>query len=175
MTLGLGYFLGLRRAEIASLKAEHLDTARGMLVGFTRKGGGDDTLPVLELLEVFADRAAPLTEPHGVGLFWDHLERYSRQPQGPGGLLLGYTSPDHINQTLKRYLGKLGMAGAFTPHALRHSFVTNLLRCGMPIELVSDLANHSSLNVTMRYAKLGGGRRSEWRQSTARVTVAERR
>jgi hypothetical protein len=34
--------------------------------------------------------------------------------------------------------------------------VTNLLRAGVPIHLVSVLANHSGIGVTMRYAKLGG-------------------
>jgi integrase len=172
-TLGLGFFLGLRRAEIVNLRAEHVDVQRGMLVGFVRKGGGDDTMPAVELLEVFEDRAAPLAEPHGVMALWHNLERLAADPLGPDGRLLGHTSPDHVNQHLRRYLERLGIPRAFTPHALRHSFVTNLLRCGMPIELVSELANHSSLNVTMRYAKLGGGRLAEWRLGTQRVTVAD--
>ena len=38
-----------------------------------------------------------------------------------------------------------GLHETFTPHQLRHSFVTNLLRAGVPIHLVSVLANHSAI------------------------------
>jgi site-specific recombinase XerD len=49
-----------------------------------------------------------------------------------------------------------------TPHQLRHSMVTNALRAGVPLALVSRLANHSSVSTTMRYAKLSGRDLEDW-------------
>ena len=40
------------------------------------------------------------------------------------------------------------------PHRFRSSQITNLLRKGMPIQLVQNLAGHSQINTTERYNKL---------------------
>lgn len=164
--LGLGFYCGLRRAEIAALRPEHLDRARRRLVGFVRKGGGDDVFPVGEVLEVWHDLSPRLLGDYNPDTLWGALSG----PVGASQEGLGYPSPDAINQDLRRLLERHGRPGAFTPHALRHSFVTNLLRVGMPLEMVSDLANHSNVTVTMRYAKGGGGRVAEWRQNQSSPT-----
>jgi integrase len=57
--LGLGYFLGLRRHEIARLSPTHVDREGRRLVGFVRKGGGDDILPYGDLVDVFDRRMPP--------------------------------------------------------------------------------------------------------------------
>jgi integrase/recombinase XerD len=41
-----------------------------------------------------------------------------------------------------------------TPHALRHSFVTNLLRADVPLHVVASLAGHRDVSTTMRYAAI---------------------
>lgn len=164
--LGLGFFLGLRREEIAELRAEHVDTHTRMLRHFPRKGGGDDTFPVGEVLAVWDQAMPQLFGEFTAERFWQMLALLAEHPLGDDGTLLGLPNKDQINRSLSQHLRDCGLKDAFTPHALRHSFVTNLLRCGMPIELVSELANHSNLNVTMRYVKGGGGRVAEWRQQT---------
>ncbi|BFU47698.1 site-specific integrase [Krasilnikovia sp. MM14-A1004] len=62
------------------------------------------------------------------------------------------------DSTVEKLAGRLrrdtGIAG-FTPHALRHSFATRLLRAGVPIEVVADLLGHSSSQTTAQtYAHL---------------------
>lgn len=56
-----------------------------------------------------------------------------------------------------RAVAKLGKAAGLEqplfPHLLRHTFVTQLLRSGIDIETVRDLAGHSSIDTTQRYAK----------------------
>jgi integrase len=52
---------------------------------------------------------------------------------------------------------------AYTPHQLRHSAATNLLRAGVPLHMVSALLNHSSPTITMRYVKATGDELAEWR------------
>lgn len=170
--LALGFLLGFRRNEMVTLGAEHVDAERRMLTGFVRKGGGDDTMPVDAVLGVWEAKMPTLLGGWTAEDAWGFLEGLAAKPLGSDGTLLGLRNPDHVNKLVRAHLERLGTPGAWTPHALRHSFVTNLLRCGMPIEMVSELANHSSLDVTMRYAKIGGARVTEWvNQSLAAPTV----
>lgn len=168
--LGLGFFFGLRRHEIVTLRRENVDEA-GRLVGFTRKGGGEDTFPAAEVLEVWTAKRPDLFEPWTAEKLWGFfVARSAALP--PHGLLAGldgsgpYGGADLVNKRLGRFLAGVGAEGSFTPHGLRHSFVTNMLRMGMPIEMVSELANHSDLSVTMRYRKGGGGMVTEWLRSS---------
>ena len=55
----------------------------------------------------------------------------------------------------RRWLGE-----AFTPHSLRHSFATRLMRCSN-IRVVQQLLGHSSLNSTMIYTHPNSEDRSE--------------
>jgi len=56
-----------------------------------------------------------------------------------------------------RIIAKLGKAAALKqplfPHLLRHTYVTELLRAGLDIETVRELAGHESIETTQRYAK----------------------
>lgn len=68
----------------------------------------------------------------------------------------GVINPDQFNKRLVRALRRNGLDGnEFSPHALRHSFCTNLIDVGVPIQVVSRLAGHSSINITMRYVDTG--------------------
>lgn len=168
--LGLGYYCGLRREEIASLRARQVDLENLRLVAFTRKGGGDDVVDVDSLLGVIedgvADGAVPNLMPGGRETFLDPLTRLATR--GTDMVLPWRRTPDgavdlyHIYRRFKRW----GID--FTPHQLRHSFVTNLLRVGVPIALASTLANHADVKTTMRYAKLGGQDLRDFRQARQR-------
>jgi site-specific recombinase XerD len=62
---------------------------------------------------------------------------------------------------------------AFTPHNLRHSFATNLLRTGVPLDVACDLCNHSSVAITMRYVRTAGRRLSALRVSPVLLAEAQ--
>lgn len=176
VVLGLGYLCGLRRAEIAALHGSQVNVRAARFEGFVRKGGGDDVLDYGELVGVYAD-ALPRLLPGGPETFLGPL--HQAVTRAGDGLLLawGHTSqrerakyrrPDSTNDpqlVYKRLAKWRRLAGVehFTPHQLRHSFVTNLLRADVPIHLVSRLANHSDISITMRYAKLGGQDLRQWR------------
>lgn len=145
---GLGFFAGLRRSEIADLDCQHI--RRHRLVGFTRKGGGDDVMDLGELAGTFEELMPQL----GAELFLPALDK-AEPPLVVSAIDLNRLMSERcITESLPH----------LTPHQLRHSFVTNLLRAGVPMHIVTELANHSSPSVTWRYAKVGGGALREWRR-----------
>lgn len=180
LVLGLGYFCGLRRAEIANLRGSHIHGEQ--LRGFVRKGGGDDVLDYVELVGVVADHLPDLI-PGGPDSFL--LPLSNLRERAGDGLLLDWTATSHTSQRLHGrtdefndpqlvYKRMARWGCTFTPHQLRHSFVTNMLRCGVPIHLVSRLANHSSITITMRYAKLGGADLRDWRRAALNPSTYNR-
>lgn len=172
---GLGFFCGLRREEICRLETSHL--RQDVIAGFKRKGDRNSHrsghVPYVSLARLFAykhptllrapeDFLGPLS-----ALLTSRADRTWLIPWGEESeawhatysptsrpvLPKGMTCPDQINGRLLRAFKRAGMSRqAFTPHALRHSFVTYLLRADVRIEVVAKLANHSSIDITRRYA-----------------------
>ena len=56
-----------------------------------------------------------------------------------------------VQRLIKRYALKAGIAKKVTPHTLRHSRATHLLRAGVNIRVVQTLLGHASLRTTERY------------------------
>ncbi len=168
--LGLGFFCGLRRAEITNLTAAQVDSDQGLLVGFVRKGGGEGVFPYRSAVRLFAQRL-----PHLIGdpyVFLGALERRadargdsrlmgwgSSTPKNSARRVGAVRGPDWsshaMNRQVRRLLVGCGLdGGVLTPHALRHSVVTNLLRADVPLHVVASLAGHRDVSTTMRYAAI---------------------
>ena len=65
-------------------------------------------------------------------------------------------------ELFRHYLDKAGLTGrGYSLHCLRHSFATDLLNAGMRIECVQQLLGHSSLQMTLRYARLSDRTRED--------------
>ncbi|MEQ8715983.1 MAG: tyrosine-type recombinase/integrase [Acidimicrobiales bacterium] len=175
VVLGLGYFCGLRRAEIVNLRPGHVDLDSGRLIDFPRKGALRDVMPLRSPVTLMAERL-PQVVPGGPESFLEPLrrERAARDdapyflawgeelggeeiPNLKGKTRLepypdGWTPPYIVNRRLRGILRRNSLpAGAFTPHQLRHSFVTNLLRAGVPLHVASRMAAHGDIATTMRY------------------------
>jgi integrase/recombinase XerD len=55
---------------------------------------------------------------------------------------------------LKGYAAEAGIRGRVTPHTLRHSFATHMLRGGMDIHKVQELLGHANISTTQVYTQV---------------------
>ncbi len=134
--LELFYSSGMRIAELAGLRVEHLDvyseTAR--VLG---KGRKERLLPVgrpaLDAVQKYRLAAGV----HAGPLFVNKMRRR--------------LSVRSVWLLLKRYLAHTSLPPNISPHKLRHSFATHLLDHGADLRSVQALLGHASLSTTQIY------------------------
>ncbi len=134
----VGLEAGLRAGELVSLKPEHLDMLTCRLNVREGKGAKDRTLWISDDLRDL------------IGLW------LARRPVSPwlfptrdGGQL----DTRYLRTMVKHYAVKAGVSEAalVTPHVLRHTFATDLLRQTKNIRLVQKALGHSDVSTTMVY------------------------
>ena len=143
--LTLLYGCGLRISEALSLKRK--DAPLPAALRIAGKGGKVRLVPVLAAVRAAVD--AYLAELPQVLEADDALFRAPR-----GGAL----SPRHVQATVQRLRGRLGLTERATPHALRHSFATHLLGAGADLRSIQELLGHASLSTTQRYTEVDAAR-----------------
>jgi integrase/recombinase XerD len=78
---------------------------------------------------------------------------------GRGDCSMSYNNARVI---FKKYLKRAGLEHKdYCLHCLRHTFATELLNAGMHIECLQQLLGHSSLEMTLRYARLSDKTREQ--------------
>ena len=136
--LTLLYGCGLRISEALSLT--RADAPLAPTIRITGKGGKTRIVPILPAVAEAVDACLAL-QPFALAPR-DALFRARR-----GGPL----SPRHVQATVQRLRGQLGLPASATPHALRHSFATHLLGAGADLRSIQELLGHVSLSTTQKY------------------------
>lgn len=60
-------------------------------------------------------------------------------------------TPDMVGSTFRRIRRRAGLSKKVSPHVLRHTAATTLLRNGCPIGFIKEILGHSDLMTTCRY------------------------
>jgi len=145
--LELLYATGMRVTELVSLDMENLNLdPRSPFVRCIGKGAKERSIPIhehaLEALNGYLEDGRPMMvrNPDETALFVNRRgERLTRQ----GFWLI-----------LKGYAKSANLGDGVTPHTLRHSFATHMLRGGMPLRNVQEMLGHANISTTQVYTHL---------------------
>lgn len=138
------YSTGLRVSELVSLKRSHVNLKNGE---FSIRGKGQKVRPV------FLSDSAKLALKFYLAarrdgnaiLFIRHRKSIDQDEEATA------LTARSIQRLLKYYGALAGIVKPLTPHKLRHSFATELLRNGADLRAVQELLGHSSITTTQVY------------------------
>lgn len=152
--LGLGYYCGLRRHEMIAIGPHHFNLTTRRVSDFPRKGGKTNEVVYGGNLDIIARKL-----PH-LAVRLDEFEADLRTMVRSRALedrllaLTEHVSADNpSDSSINRRITALSSRCRVhvTPHQMRHSFGTNLLRAGVPAIVVADQMAHSNLETTRGY------------------------
>jgi integrase/recombinase XerD len=147
--LELMYACGLRASEAIDLETNDVDLDAGVLR--TRgKGAKERLVPVGSA----AARAVTLYLARGrPRLVGDRLEpRLFVNQRGTGLTRQG------LYKIVQRHAAAAGLAGAMSPHTLRHTFATHLLAGGCDLRSLQEMLGHADIATTQLYTHLSAER-----------------
>jgi len=138
--LALLYSSGLRVSELVTLEADNIDLKERTI---RVRGKGEKDRIVL-----FDDETKVLIEKYIDKKCDDHEHLFVNNRSG------NHLTPRYIQMMIKMHAEKAGIKKKVTPHILRHSFATHLLKNGVDIRAIQQLLGHSSLSTTQIYTSV---------------------
>jgi integrase/recombinase XerD len=144
--LELLYSTGIRRLELVNLNVSDYAPERSELTIIRGKGAKDRLVPVGEYAAAY------------LGLYLQLVRPWQAAPDEPalfvsvhhGRRLCKYS----LNSIVKKIAARSGIARRVSPHTLRHSMATHLLRNGADIRHVQAILGHASLESATVYTHL---------------------
>jgi site-specific recombinase XerD len=145
--LELLFSTGLRVSELTGLKRESVNLKRDE---FTVRGKGSKLRVVFisetarQALKKYLDARQDIA-PY---LFVRHDRAVARNAD------LAALTPRSVQRLVEHYSRAAGITQNITPHTLRHSYATDLLRNGADIRSVQSMLGHSSITTTQIYTHI---------------------
>lgn len=145
--LELLFSSGLRVSELTNLNKEHINLKTKE---FTVRGKGQKDRPIFisdnasNWIEQYLDERND-TIP---ALFIGHSNKKIKEDRSGDYLRL---TPRSIQRMVSRYALLAGITKHVSPHTLRHSFATDLLRNGADLRSVQAMLGHSNISTTQIY------------------------
>lgn len=136
---------GVRVSELCSLNRDQIDWQKGEI---TVRGKGDK----LRVVFLSNDAKSNIQEYLNERVDMDpslfiRIPRDNKFEKYPNLRL----TPRSIQRIIRYYASKAGIVKKVTPHAMRHSFATDLLRGGADIRSVQAMLGHASITTTQIY------------------------
>lgn len=152
--LELLYSTGMRVSELCNLNVgtitpEVLDSREFAVLGKGRKAR---TVFLTDSAVSWLKRYLNLRKDPFKPLFIRYSGKYMDKGDTVGESLR--ITPRSVQRMIKKYAIKAGIATVVTPHVLRHSFATNILKKGGDIRSVQELLGHSNIATTQVYTHL---------------------
>jgi site-specific recombinase XerD len=144
--LELFFSTGMRVSELANLLIEQVNLK---FDEFTIKGKGSKHRIVFLSPEAKQAIKAYLDIRHDVSPFM-----FVRHDRASGGNAVSPLTPRSIQRLVDRYARAAGITKTVSPHTLRHTFATDLLRNGADIRSVQTMLGHESITTTQVYTHI---------------------
>ena len=145
------YASGARISEIASLTLSRVDLAESALTLFG-KGSKERIVPLYrrarEKLTAYIEQARPVLLGCRKDIPTEPVQAVFISTRGLP------MSADSLRHRFSRHARAAGLPADITPHALRHTFATDLLEGGADLRSVQELLGHVSLSTTQIYTHL---------------------
>lgn len=155
--LELLFSTGLRVSELCALPRD-IDLSRDE---FTVRGKGEKVRLVFlserakRALKDYLDKRTDVDDALFIAIGRGGEKMLSKKTQG-----LRIT-PRSVERIVKHYASKAGITKKVTPHVIRHSFATDLLRNGADIRSVQALLGHANIATTQIYTHVTDNRLKE--------------
>ena len=150
------YATGARISEVATLGLEQLDLSHGVVRLFG-KGSKERIVPLYESAIEWLKKYLQSSRPT--------LLLKDKTGSSHSVLFISVRgkdmSADSLRKVFSSYLTAAGLDSSLSPHAMRHTYATELLGGGADLRIVQELLGHESLSTTQVYTHLSVERLKE--------------
>lgn len=133
--IALLFASGIRVSELCSMDVKHVKNDFFTLIG---KGGKANLSFLDDRSREYIDKYLSMRQDNCPALFVSNISKIR-------------VTPGNIQEILKNARRHAGLVERVTPHTLRHSFATDLMRNGADIRHVQALLHHGSIQTTEVY------------------------